>query len=78
MSGQVIKPLNNTHAAELIYSSERMFIKFDRNYLKQEKITFNHGKKVNIYIVYKIIKTNPISNSYPIVQNCFVWVNWIY
>ena len=49
-----------------------MYIKFDRNYLKQEKITFNHGKKVNIYIVYKTIKTNPISNSYPIVQNCFV------
>ena len=29
-------------------------IKFDGNCLKQEKITFNHGEIVSIYIVYEI------------------------
>ena len=28
--------------------------KFDVSCLKQDKITFTHGKTVNIYIVYKI------------------------
>ena len=29
-----------------------MYVKFSGNCLKQDKITFNHGKTVNIYIVY--------------------------
>ena len=29
-------------------------LKFNGDCLKQEKITFNHGKIVNIYIVYEI------------------------
>ena len=29
-----------------------MYVKFS---LKQDKITFNHGKTVNIYIVYNLI-----------------------
>ena len=35
--------------------------------LKQEKITFNHGKIVNIYIVYEIEKSVNIS-SYPTID----------
>ena len=30
--------------------------------LKQDKVTFNHGKIVNIYIVYKIIRIAHINN----------------
>ena len=30
--------------------------------LKQDKVTFNHGKIVNIYIVYKIIRIANINN----------------
>ena len=36
---------------------------------KKKKITFNHGKIVNIFIVYKIEKSVNIS-SYPALENC--------
>ena len=44
-------------------------VKFNGDYLKQEKITFNHGKIVNIYIVYEIERSVNIS-SYPTLENC--------
>ena len=37
--------------------------------MKQDKVTFNHGKIVNIYIVYEISKSINISD-YPILENC--------
>ena len=37
--------------------------------MKQNKVTFNHGKIVNIYIVYELILHNPNSN-YPTSENC--------
>ena len=46
-------------------------VKFSGDCLKQEKITFNHEKVVNIYIVYEIEKIVNIS-SYPTVENCLV------
>ena len=46
-----------------------MYVKFDGNCLKQDNITFDHGKIVNIYIVYEITKNNPIRSSYLIIQN---------
>ena len=36
---------------------------FDMSCLKQDKFTFNHGKIVNIYIVYEIIKISNINGS---------------
>ena len=37
--------------------------------MKQDKVTFNHGKVVNIYIVYEIGKS--INNrDYPTMENC--------
>ena len=44
-------------------------VKFSGDCLKQEKITFNHRKTVNIYIVYEIEKSVNIS-SYPTLVNC--------
>ena len=44
-------------------------LRFSRDCLRQEKITFNHGKIVNIYIVYEIEKSVNIS-SYPTLKNC--------
>ena len=35
---------------------------FNASYLKQDKITYNHGKEVNIYIVYEISKDITISD----------------
>ena len=43
--------------------------KFSGSCLKQDKITYNHGAKVNIYIVYEISKNYNIS-SYPTLENC--------
>ena len=36
------------------YVSSKSRVKFYGDCLKQEKITFNHRKVVNIYIVYEI------------------------
>ena len=44
-------------------------VKFNGDCLKQEKITFNHGKIVNIYIAYEKEKSVNI-NSYPTIENC--------
>ena len=51
------------------YVGTKARIKFIRDCLKQEKITFNHGKILNIYIVYEIEKSVDIS-SYPTLENC--------
>ena len=50
-----------------IYTKARL--KFNWDCLKQEKITFNHGKIVNIYIVYEINDYRNIS-IYPTLENC--------
>ena len=36
---------------------------FDRVCLKQDKVTLNHGKIVNIYIVYEIIRIANINGN---------------
>ena len=46
-----------------------MRVKFNGSFLKQGKITYTHGKKVNIYIIYEINKNFNIS-SYPTLENC--------
>ena len=45
-----------------------MVLKQENN-LKEDKITYVHGKIVNIYIVYKISKNLNI-NIYPALENC--------
>ena len=43
-------------------------VEFEGSYLKQDKITYNHGKIVNTYIVHEINKICNIS-SYPTLEN---------
>ena len=55
------------------YGSETR-VEFYGDCLKQDKVIFNHGKIVNIYIVYEVIKiaiiSKPGSNDiYPTLQN---------
>ena len=45
-------------------------VTFNGDCLKQEKITFNHGKIVSIYIAYEIERNVNIS-SYPKLENGF-------
>ena len=56
----------------LNYYGTKTKVSFDMSCLKQDRVTFNHGKIVNIYIVYKIIKIANINgnrNSNLTVQN---------
>ena len=48
---------------------ENGIIEFNGSFLKQDKVTYNHGKIDNIYIVYEISKNYNIS-SYSTLENC--------
>ena len=52
LSDETIKSPNDSLAPTLKYTGKKMYVKFRGSCLKQDKITFNHGKTVNIYIVY--------------------------
>ena len=54
---------------ELSYYGIKIRVEFNGSCLKQDKVTYNHGKIVNIYIVYKISKNYSIS-TYPTLGNC--------
>ena len=54
---------------ELSYYGTKIRVKFDGSCLKQDKVTYNHGKIVNIYIVYEISKNYRIS-TYLTLENC--------
>ena len=68
MSNEIIKPPNNTLAPTIKFAAEMMYVKFSGSCLKQDKITFNHGKTVNIYIVYDLKPS--LNNFDPTLQNC--------
>ena len=60
MSNEVINPIaahNNRLNSELIYVGTKTRVYFKGSYLKQDKITYTHGKIVNIYTDYKSIQT---------------------
>ena len=72
MSDEVIKSLtirNNFLFPKLNYVGTELRLKFAASCLKQYKITYSHGKIVNIYIVYEITRITPI-NGYPTLENC--------
>ena len=50
------------------YVTTKARVKFNRDCLKEEKITFNNGKIVNIYFVYEIERSVNIS-IYPTLEN---------
>ena len=51
-------------------------VEFKGSCLKQDKISFDHDKIVNIYIVYEINKKYNIS-SYPVLENCSFGSVWV-
>ena len=61
-SNNILNPLLN-------YVGTKMRVELKESCLKQDKISFNHGKIVNIYIVHEINKNFNIS-SYPTLENC--------
>ena len=54
LSNEVIKSPDNTLASTVKYTGKRINVKSNGSCLKQDKITFNHGKTVNIYIVFNL------------------------
>ena len=64
-----IKTPNHSITPNLDYYGTKTRVEFNGSCLKQDKVTFNHGKVVNIYIVYEISKNINISD-YPTLENC--------
>ena len=62
-------PSNYKITPELSFYGNKTRVEFNGSYLKQDKVTYKHGKIVNIYIVYEISKNYSIS-SYPTLKNC--------
>ena len=54
---------------ELSYYGTKIRAEFNGSSLKQDKVAYNHGTIVNIYIVYEISKNYSISY-YPTLENC--------
>ena len=75
LSNESIKPpakSDNILTPILNHSGTKTKVSFDMSCLNKGRVTFNHGKIVNIYIVYEIIRTANINgnrNSNLTVQN---------
>ena len=72
MSGEKINSITTSNYSitpELIHYGTKTRVKLSGSCLKQNKVTYNHGIIVNIYIVYEISKNFNIS-SYPTLENC--------
>ena len=54
---------------ELSYYGTAIRVEFSGICIKQDKVTYNHGQIVNIYIVYEISKNYSIS-TYTTLENC--------
>ena len=73
LSNESIKPPsapNNFLTPSLNYLGTKIRVKFSGSCLKQDKITYTHGKIVNIYIVYEINKKDNTIISDPTLENC--------
>ena len=62
-------PSNYKITPELSFYGTKTKVEFNGCCLKLDKVTYNHGKVVNIYIVFEISKNYNIS-SYPALENC--------
>ena len=72
LSNESIKPPfapNNFLTPSLNYLVTKIRIKFSESCLKQDKVTYTHGKIVNIYIVYEINKKDNTIISDPTLEN---------
>ena len=64
-----IKTPNHSITPNLSYYGTQARVEYDRSCLKKNKVTINHGKVVNICIVYEISKDINI-NDYPTLESC--------
>ena len=72
ISNESIKPpatSNNSLTPELNYCGTKTRVKFIRSCLKQSRISYTHGKVVNVYIVYELGASSSNVNG-PTLKNC--------
>ena len=67
--------LNDCLMKELNYYRTKTRVEFNESCLKQDKITYTHGKIVNIYVVYELTGSNPDNND-QYSKNLFVWCSY--
>ena len=73
MSNESITPpsaANNVLTPSLNYLGTKIRVRFSGSCLKQDKVTYAHGKIVNIYIVYEINKKDNTIIGDPTLENC--------
>ena len=66
---KVLKLLLHLILFLILHVGSKIRLEFKKTCLKQDKISFNHGKIINVYIVYEINKKFNIS-IYPTLENC--------
>ena len=59
---KILVLLAHGRVSKLVYDNARIKVKFNRDLLKLNKVTYNHGPIVNIYIVYRLIPTTKDSS----------------
>ena len=73
LSDETIKPpatSDNSLTSLIDYYGSKVRVKFNKGYLKQpNKLTFDYGRKVNIYIVYELGAFSS-NDSDPSLKNC--------
>ena len=72
LSNESIMPLSTANdflTPSLNYLGAKVRVKFSGSCLKQDKITYTHGKIVNIYIIYEINKKDNTVISDPTLEN---------
>ena len=62
------KTSNYNQTPRLLYDNARIKLNFSGDLLKQDKVTYNHGATVNIYIIYRL--TPDVNNSGVTLENC--------
>ena len=65
---EVVATSNNTITPAINYYEDKVRLKFTGSVLQQKRVTQNHKKVVNIYVVYEITNFHGI-NSYPTLTN---------
>ena len=78
LSNEQIKPpnisTNNVLAPILDYESRELSLKFNGSPLRQSRMTYNHGPKVNTCIVYKL-NSHTINTDFALKDGLFGAVN---
>ena len=72
VSAENIKPpttSDNSLAPAISYYGTKTRVKFTGSCLKESKISYTHGKVVNIYIIYELGASSSHVND-PILKNC--------